>query len=237
MSSYKAPPISTASRARVRLWLGIAVLAIGCYLIGDVDHRLGVAWRLVSDWWPWAALGLAAINVGRGILRIESLLAPGLVAAVPLVALAVRYGVSPSVARDVILPGVLVLAGGSLALSLRTHREQQWTRVLSTGFVRVHDQLAPQVSAQAIVGELHLDLTGAQHPGGAAVPEIALGAVLGHVHLKIPRAWEVRLPEDGSHSSGWVRVNDSGTRTEQSSDYRVMLRLTGLLGVVTVSRR
>lgn len=73
----------------MRLWAGLAILGASSYLIGGVDKRLELAEGLLRNWWPWALLALAAINLGCTIVRAESLYAPGLIALVAIIGLVV----------------------------------------------------------------------------------------------------------------------------------------------------
>jgi hypothetical protein len=104
------PNRPAARELRGRIWLGLALVVIGTFLIGDTAHRLERTWDLTGRWRPWALFGLAAANLVVS-LRVESMLAPGLLAFIAVVALAVRHGFAGSTVVDFVLPAVVAFAG------------------------------------------------------------------------------------------------------------------------------
>src|SRR5579862_4819519 len=140
---------TTRSKSRVRLWAGLAILGAGSYLIGGADQRLELAGNLLRSWWPWILLALAAINLGRTILRATSLIAPSLFAIVALIGLLMRRSGITSNIENFYIPGALVVAGILLALSYDDNRSNRWVRVLTSARVRVHDQLPQEITAWA----------------------------------------------------------------------------------------
>ena len=150
----------TRSKTRVRLWIGLIVLGAGSYLIGGVDQRLELAASLFRTWWPWVLRALAAINLGRTIIRTESLVAPAFIAMVALTGLLVRRPKIEPYILNLGIPGALIVFGALLALSYNHDRACRWVRILTSSRVRIHDQLPEVITAWAIAGELRLDLAG-----------------------------------------------------------------------------
>lgn len=226
---------TTRSKPRVRLWAGLAILGAGSYLIGGADQRLELAGSLLRNWWPWILLALAAINLGRTILRATSLVAPSLIAIVALIGLLMRRSGISSNIENFYIPGALVVAGALLALSYGDSRSNRWVRVLTSARVRIHDQLPPEITAWAIAGELRLDLAGASLDTQEVT--IAIKAILGHVHIDIPRSWPTHLPADPrSDHLILTKIEDIGVRSQQDGDHGVTLRLSGFCGAITLLR-
>jgi hypothetical protein len=226
----------TRSKTRMRLWVGLIILGAGSYLIGGIDQRLELAASLLRIWWPWALLTLAAINLGRTIVRAESLVAPGFIAMAALTGLLVRRPGIESYIVNLWIPGALIVFGALLALSYDYHRSNRWVRVLTSARVRIHDQLPEVITAWAIAGELRLDLAGASLNATQEVT-IAIKAILGHVHLDIPHSWPTHLPADPrSDHLIFTKIGDIGVRSHQEGDYGVTLRLSGFCGAITLLR-
>lgn len=230
--------MSEASRPkpRIRLWVGLAFLGAGSYLIGAVDQRLELAASLLRSWWPWALLALAVINVGRTIVRAESLVAPGLIAIAAVIGLLTRRPETVSDTINLYIPGALIIVGILLALSYPYVRPNRWVRVLTSARVSVHDQLPQEITAWAIAGELRLDLTGASLDTAKEIT-IVIKVILGHVRIDIPRNWPTHLSFDPrSDHLIFTRISDIGVRSQQEGEHGVTLRLSGLLGAITLQR-
>lgn len=221
----------------MRLWAGLAFFGAGSYLIGGVDQRLELAASVLRSWWPWALLALAVINLGRTVVRAESLVAPGLIAIAAIIGLLARR---PGAVSDIInfyMPGAFIIAGVLLALSYPYVRPDRWVRVLTSARVSIHDQLPQEITAWAIAGELRLDLAGASLDTTREVT-IAIKVILGHVRLDIPRNWPTHLPSDPrSDHLILTKISDVGVRSQQEGDHGVTLRLSGLCGAITLLRR
>jgi hypothetical protein len=227
---------ATGPKRRMRLWAGIAILGIGSYLIGGVDKRLELAGDLLKTWWPWVLLALAAINLGRAIVRVESMIAPGLLAMAAIIGLAIgRPEASPTII-NLAIPAALILVGAVLALSYSCGTSDRWVRVLTSGRVHINDQVPQEITVWAIAGELSLDLGGAELDTTQEVT-IAVNVILGHVHLDIPRNWPIHLPAE-PHSDRLVltRIRDIGVRSQQEGDYGATLHLFGFCGAITLLR-
>ena len=220
----------------MRLWAGLALLGAGSFLIGGVGERLGLAGDLLKNWWPWVLLALAAINLGRTIVRAESLVAPGLLALVAIIGLAVgRPGAAPTII-NLAIPGALVFVGGALALSYSCGTPGHWVRVLTSSRVQFHDQVPQEITVWAIAGELRLDLAGAELDTTQEVT-IAVNVILGHVHLDIPRNWPMHLPAEPRYDRlVLTRIKDIGVRSQQEGDHGATLHLLGLCGAITLLR-
>ncbi|NEA99801.1 hypothetical protein [Streptomyces sp. SID13726] len=141
-------------------------------------------------------LVLAAFNLLRSAISISSLIGPAVLAAAALCGLALSRNLD---VRSVVALGTpLLLAGLGLALLLsasRGDRRNRWSRVFSTGRVRVPLNSDELLVFRAVCGELRADLTAADT---STVPSaVHITAVAGHVHLLVPRFWRVRL-----HTSG-----------------------------------
>ncbi len=220
----------------MRLWAGLVILGAGSYLIGGVDKRLELAAGLLRNWWPWALLALAAINLGRTIVRPESLVAPSLIALAAMIGLVVGRPEAVSTITNLAIPGALILIGAALALSCDCRRSDRWVRVLTSARVHIHDQVPQEITIWAIAGELRLDLTGAGLDTTQEVT-IVVNVILGHVHLDIPRNWPIHLPADPrSDRLVLTRIKDIGVRTQQEGNHGATLHLFGFCGAVTLLR-
>jgi hypothetical protein len=220
----------------MRLWAGLVILGAGSYLIGGVDKRLELAAGLLRSWWPWALLALAAINLGRTIVRSESLIAPGLIALAAIIGLLARRPEAVSNIINLAIPGALILIGTLLALSYGCRRSDRWVRVLTSARVHIHDQIPQEITVWAIAGELRLDFAGAGLDTTQEVT-IAVKVILGHVHLDVPRNWPIHLPADPrSDRLVLTKIKDIGVRDQQEGDHGATLHLTGFCGAVTLLR-
>jgi hypothetical protein len=211
---------------RARIWLGLALVVVGTFLIGDTAHRWERAWDLVGQWWPWALLGLAAVNLAVSLMRLESVLAPGLLAFIGLVALAIRHGFAGNTVIDFALPAMVAFAGAVLLLSSGAAAGTSWTRVLVTGRVEAPEQVHSPLRPRAILGEVKANLTTVRSRG----PSIWVTVVFGHVHLVVPKTWNVTLNRDGALI---VSIRDP---SPSGNDREASLRVMGFCGVVSVSR-
>lgn len=215
---------------RARSWLGLLLIGTGAFLAGDTVERLQLAWAFVERWWPWALLGLAFINLARSILRIESVLAPGLLAAVAAIVLALRHGIATHTVLDIALPLALTFAGAALLLSIGAKSEKSWTRVLMTGRVAPTDPVTGVLRPRAVLGEVRVNLTTLKEPSGELT--VHATAVLGHVHFEIPSAWHVVVDAEGAVLTSLRDSKDNG----DESGRHVRLSILGFCGIVTVVR-
>lgn len=237
------PVAGTASRTegrrgqRSRVWLGLAALTVGSFILGDSAHRVRAASDWLSAWWPWLLLALAVLNLLRAAITPSSLIAPGLLAASAVGGLAAAHSISTRTLTDFVAPTALLLAGLALLLSSHETESHRWTRVLATGRIRSVDGLGSRtdtslVVLRAIVGELHADLTGSFLDGSLTVH---VTAVAGHVHLTVPRDWPVTVRTAGTVLT---RVSDTGppSRTDVDTAREVGLHLLGLVGAFSLVR-
>ncbi|MFI6459027.1 LiaF transmembrane domain-containing protein [Streptomyces sp. NPDC050528] len=225
------------SGQRSRLWLGLAVLIVGSFALGDSTHRIRAAADWLSSWWPWLLLALALLNLLRSAITPGSLIAPGLLAALALGGLAAAHGISARSLTDFVAPAALIVIGLALVLSSHEMESHRWTRVLATGRVRTADGLGShtdtsQVVLRAIAGELRADLTDSFLDGNLTVQ---VTAVAGHVHLTVPRDWPVTVRTAGTVLT---RVSDTGPRAGADADTvrEVGLHLLGLAGAFSLVR-
>ncbi|MFC8662978.1 hypothetical protein [Streptomyces sp. NPDC057199] len=223
---------------RSRMWLGLAVLAVGSFTVGDTTHRVRAAADWFTTWWPWLLLALALLNLLRAAITPGSFIAPGLLATVAVGGLAATHDISTRTLTDFVAPAALVLVGLALLLSSRgaTH-SHRWTRVLATGRVRTTDAFGSrtgnrQVILRAIAGEVRADLTGSVLDGSLTV---LVTAVAGHVHLTVPHDWPVTVRTAGTILT---HVSDTGPRasTEDNAAREVGLHLLGLVGAISLVR-
>lgn len=222
---------------RSRLWLGLTVLAVGSFTVGDSAHRVRAAADWLTAWWPWLLLAIALLNLLRSVITPGSLIAPGLLGTVAFGGLAAAHGISTRALADFAAPTALILVGLALLLSSREADSHRWTRVLATGRVRTTDALGsrrdtPQVVLRAIAGEVRADLTGSFLDGSLSVQ---VTAVAGHVHLTVPKEWPVTVRTAGTVLT---RVTDTGARegTDADAAREVGLHLLGLCGAISLVR-
>ncbi|MER5385243.1 hypothetical protein ABT040_34080 [Streptomyces sp. NPDC002688] len=178
--------------SRTRIWGGVLALAVGSYAAGDAAHRLHEAATLAADWWPWALLGLAALNLLRSAVPVGSLIGPLLLATLALGGLAASGGVARETLTDRVVPCALVLTGAALLLS--AGRAARTTRVLSTGRVDIRQSSSDPLALRAVVGELRADLSRTGHAGVV----LHVTAIVGHVRLSVPRDALVRIHDTGA---------------------------------------
>ncbi|MFF1678250.1 hypothetical protein ACFVYG_19700 [Streptomyces sp. NPDC058256] len=211
--------------SRTRMWGGVLALAVGSYIAGDAAHRLHAAAAIAADWWPWALLGLAALNLLRSALPVGSLIGPLLLAAVALGGLAASGGVAHETLADRVVPCALALMGAALVLS--AGRAAGTTRVLSTGRVDIRNSPSGPLALRAVIGELRADLSETGHAGVV----LHVTAIGGHVRLTVPRDALVRIHDTGAvltriRAAPEVRPAESG----QVFDIHVL----GVCGAVSV---
>ena len=217
---------------RFRLWLGIAAVGIGSFIAGDASHRLNVALDAVIAWWPWALLGLAAVNLLRSLIQPESLYGPALPAAIGLLGIGIAHAVAGSTALDVLFPAACVRLGGLLLLSVGARDRQRMTRILTTGWAQGPKEILDDTTLhmRAIAGELHVDLRPSLLEADL---QAEITAICGHVSIDIPRNWTVTTDPPGMLLT---RIVDNGPRHEQDEDYRLNVRILGFCGAVTINR-
>ncbi|MFD3931159.1 hypothetical protein [Streptomyces sp. NPDC058614] len=213
-------------------------VATGSFLAGDALPPTHTALELAAKFWPWALLSLAALNVLRSVVSLGSLIGPGLLGAVACTALAFSHGVTTHTMLNMVAPIALVMVGvGLLHSSIPTMDRGRWTSFLTTlraqAPVEVGARTAhPLLVARALAGELRMDLT-ASGTGGEVI--VHATALLGHVHLSVPRTWSVKV-----HTTGAVlmRVTDTGPglQTDPGISAHVVLHVLGACGAVTIVR-
>ncbi len=226
--------VEAARELRARIWFGLPLIAAGAFLVGDAAHRLLLAWTFVGRHWPWILLGLACLNLIRSLFRVESMLAPGLVAVVALTALALRSEVASSMVLDWVLPVLIIVVGTTLLWSVAARVRKSWTRVLSTGRVSVQGRCPDVLRPRAVVGEITVDLLAAQDAPMNVDTDVT--AVFGWVQVVVPQSWHVELASQGLLLS---KIIDRGPADpgEQAGRPTLTLHLMGFCGVVSISRR
>ncbi|GAA4068452.1 hypothetical protein [Streptomyces shaanxiensis] len=181
--------------SRIRTWLGLAAVAVGCYLVGDPAHRAGSALEFAAEWWPWALLGLAALNLLRAAIPPASLIGPLALAAVSTVALVAAGEISAHLVTALALPAALALSGALLiGTAAPSGRGSRWSRTLTTGRVVIPAEASATLTLRAVLGELRADLT---RKSAAKRTTVNVTAIAGHVRVAVPR-------------DQWVKVNTSG---------------------------
>lgn len=225
--------VDTARELRARIWIGLPLIAVGAFLVGDTARRLSLAWTFAGRYWPWILMGLACVNLIRSLFHMESLLAPGLLGVVALTALALRSEVALSVVLDWLLPLLIILAGVSLLSSVGARVRRSLTRVLSTGRVHLEGGLPNLLRPRAVLGDIKVDLTNADEVGKTV--EVEITAVFGWVRLVVPRTWHVELGGQGVLLS---HVSSRGARAEPKDGAPTLsLHVMGFCGFVSVDRR
>ncbi|MEU4613016.1 hypothetical protein [Streptomyces umbrinus] len=212
---------------RARTWVGVAALAAGCYTVGDTADRARNAVEVASSWWPWALLGLAALNVLRSAVATDALIGPLVLGAVALAGLAT--GLSGETVQNVVVPAGLAAIGVAILLSAgRDDRTTRWSRVLSTGRVIVPADAGALLTVRAVLGELRADLTGV----AAERVTVHVTAVAGHVRLTVPRACPVRIHRTGA---ALTRVSTSELQPPLGKG-GLTVHVLGLCGAVSIVR-
>ncbi|MGH3913229.1 MAG: hypothetical protein ACRDTC_07450 [Pseudonocardiaceae bacterium] len=220
-----AAPNRSGRELKARIWLGLPLVVIGVYLLGDTVARLRLAGEFVAAWWPWALMALAAANGLRSVLQLESLIAPGLLAFAALVALGVREGIAAATLVNLAVPAVIALTGVGLLASVGSWLSRSWTRILVTGQVVAPGVVPGVLRPRAILGELRVDLSALTTPPN----DVQVTAVFGHVHLTVPAAWQLNLRATGALLTSIRGLIGTGPP-------EVKLRVLGFCGVVSVVR-
>lgn len=218
---------------RIRLWIGLVALAAGCYAVGDTAHRIRAAVDVAEAWWPWALLGLAAVNVVRSAVTAEALIGPLVIGTVALVGLGVSQGIGERTVRDLLVPVSLAVAGAVLVLSAGPEGQTaRWSRVLSTGWVVVPADAGPLVTVRAVLGELRADLT--RVAGADDRVTVHVTAVGGHVRLVVPKERAVSVHRTGAALTRLTDA-DSGSETP-GGEGPFTIHVLGLCAAVSIVR-
>jgi hypothetical protein len=183
----------------------LIALAVGCFLVGDTLHRARAALDAAAEWWPWTLLALALLNLLRSVVPVDSLIGPAVLAVVAVCGLTVSRGLDTRAVQNLAVP--LALAGSGAVLLMTSGASDgrtRWTGFLSTRRVHVPAEGGELLVFRAVCGELRADLR-ATHAGG--LTSVHVTAVAGHVHLIVPRSWQVKV-----HASGALltRVSETG---------------------------
>ncbi|MEV0737240.1 hypothetical protein AB0I51_14970 [Streptomyces sp. NPDC050549] len=225
--------------ARSRIWTGLIALALGCFLAGDSVHRARLALDAVATWWPWALLALAAFNVLRSVVPVNSLIGPSALVVAALSGLALSHGLDARDVRDLGVPLALAGYGAVVLLSAgRTVGRTRWTRFLSTGHVHVPAGSGELLVFRALLGELRADL--ATDPVGG--PEaVHVTAVAGHVRITVPHTWQVRVHASGAPLTRISETSRRETSVPPGADghgfatrHEVALHLLGVCSAVSI---
>lgn len=222
--------------ARFRVWVGLVLLAVGCFVAGDAARRVGEALAFGAHWWPWILLTVAVLNLLRSAMPTGSYIGPLVLGAVALVGLAMSDSVGPQEVEDIGLPGILVIAGAGLALAASHDvRTTSWSRFLTTGRVVLPKGAHGTVTVRAVLGDLRADLTQASPDDETTVRLTAIG---GHVQVTVPKDRAVRV-----HSSGAVLTHVGETGADPvdppvSSDSAkgFTIHVVGVCGAVGIVR-
>ncbi|MFF3461227.1 hypothetical protein [Streptomyces sp. NPDC002619] len=216
--------------SRAKTWLGIAALAAGCYTVGDASDRARAAFDVLIAWWPWALLGLAAMNIVRSAVPAETLLGPLSLAVLGVVGLTLSHDISTSTVRNVVGPSVLVLAGIALILAgAGTGPTTRWSGVLSSGQVVVRASAGRPLTVRAVLGNLRADLTQIVHEDHITVH---ITAFAGHVRLTVPTDATVAV-----HTTGAAFTRVTGILPQDTGGRRrFTLHVLGLCGALTIVR-
>ncbi|WP_330288230.1 hypothetical protein [Streptomyces sp. NBC_00576] len=219
--------------SRFRVWTGIVVLGVGCFLAGDSARRTGEALMFVARWWPWILLAVALLNLLRSAMPTGSYIGPLVLGTVALVGLAMSDGAGTREVKDIALPGVLVVAGAGLALAAsHDARTTSWTRFLTTGRVTMPKGSRGTVTVRAVLGDLRADLTQAPADGETTVH---LTAIAGHVQVTVPKDRAVRV-----HASGAVltHIGETGVDPVEPADLSrgFTIHVLGVCGAVGIVR-
>lgn len=217
--------------SRVRIWVGILAVATGALLAGDPATRTQATLSWAARWWPWALLALASVNLLRSAVPAGSLIGPVTLGAVAVVGLAVTHGLDGHIARDLLAPTLLVVAGTALVLSaVGSGHRSNWTRLLATGAVIVPAGTGPLLTARAVLGELRADLRQLEND-----VEVNVTAVAGHVHLIVPPTSTVHV-----HTLGALltRVTPPDSRPDESTppEGAFTIHVLGICGAVSIAR-
>ncbi|WP_329272184.1 hypothetical protein [Streptomyces sp. NBC_01451] len=229
--------------SRFRVWVGIVLLAVGCFVAGDAARRVGQALLFGARWWPWILLTVAVLNLLRSAIPSGSYIGPLVLCAVALTGLAMSDNVSRHEVADVALPGVLVVAGAGLALAAsHDARTTSWTRILTTGRVVMPKGAYRTVTVRAVLGDLRADLTQAPADDETCV---RLTVIAGHVQVTVPKDRAVRVDtsgavlahvkETGADPAGPTGPTDSSGPTGPAKGFTIqVLGVCGAVGIVRV---
>ncbi|WP_405931238.1 hypothetical protein [Streptomyces sp. NBC_00827] len=216
---------------RARTWVGALAIALGCYAAGDTAGRVRTAAEVAAQWWPWALIGLALVNLLRSAVATEALIGPLTLGVVALGGLAMSHQVGGHTIENWVVPVGLAVAGAALVLPPdRNRRATRWSRVLSTGRVVVSADSGPLLTVRAVLGELRADLSQVDGTGGQVTVHVT--AVGGHVRLLVPRECRVSVHRTGA---ALTRVTNNGPESPDGKG-RFTVHVLGLCGAVSITR-
>jgi hypothetical protein len=178
---------------------GLVLITIGVVLTLD-NLEVVTASELLAGWWPAAvvAVGLWIAFTGGPVVGV-------LIAAVGgLLLLSTQEVVTASVGR-LVVPGVLVIVGGTLLQAGRRVRSAQSALVDALGRSVAEGRsgpAAPAPAATAIFGDARLVVDDVVPATGRVV--VSATAVLGDVRVEVPPGW--RIEDRISRVLGDVRL-------------------------------
>lgn len=217
--------------SQVRIWAGLAAVAIGSLLVGDATQRGAAAVELAGRWWPWALLALACVNLLRSAVPVGSLIGPLVLGAVGVIGLVAFHGADGRLVRDQLAPALLMATGAALVLSpSRGGHRTSWTRLLATGDVVVSPSASRLYTLRAVLGELRADLCEAQ-----GEVEVNVTAIAGHVRLTIPRTSAVYVNAEGTLLTR-VPPPSSEFGQQPRSERKFTIHVLGVCGAVSIAR-
>ncbi|MFU8839591.1 MAG: LiaF transmembrane domain-containing protein [Nitriliruptoraceae bacterium] len=209
---------------------GLILITIGVVLTLD-NLDVVSASELLAGWWPVVvvAAGLWAALTGGPVVGV-------LLAAVGgLLLLSTQELVSAGVGR-LVVPGVLVVLGGTLLQAGRRVRSAQVTLVDALGRAPAEGDgsgAGPAPAATAIFGDARLVVDDVVPAGGRVV--VSATSVLGDVRVEVPAGW--RLDDRITRVLGDVRLPADGRGARRDDAPVVELHGVVLLGDVKVTQR
>lgn len=217
--------------SRVRTWVGILAVATGALLAGDPAHRTHTMLEWAVKWWPWGLLALASVNLLRSIVPAGSFVGPLVLGAIAVAGLGFTHGLNAHLARDLLAPTVLAVAGATLVLSAaRSERRTSWTRLLATGAIVVPPTTGHLLTVRAVLGELRADLRQLEES-----VEVNVTAIAGHIRLTVPRTSEVRVHAPGALLTRVTRP-DSRPDEPVGPEVEFTIHVLGVCGAVSIAR-
>ena len=213
----------------VRIWVGLALLALGVFGILDATDVLDSG-DVLGRWWPVAVIGL---GITAMIAQRSVSAGPVVLTALGAVLLAQQLDWASG---NVVWPTVLVLGGLAVLAGLRRHRTTEHdtvpTPVVMFGgtTTRERSKHLQRTTVSAIFGGATLDLREAHIDTRATVDAFAL---FGGVQVLVPKGWRVSL--GGLPFMGGFDDKTSGAEDLPPDAPLLTVNATAILGGVEVA--
>lgn len=233
--------------SRIRITAGLVAVLIGTAWWGRALPAVGESALIVA---PYLLVVLAVIGAVRVMAPAGALAGPAVLLVVGAGWLALRHGLAPGLDAPTVLGAALILGGCAMALSdpgsrwrpglTRRHLTILWRRRLT-----IEGPAPARLGITAVLGDVIVELTRADFPGGVHALEIDVTVLGGRVEITLPPTWKVgpgRIVERALRLDGeldWVTpvLSPDGLSAELRAGLPVVVNVVGFLGAVALPER